>query len=243
MAFHAWISWSNLTAFWNMPVMSSTLDVSQLLRGRLNDDAPENMDFMSSTSPVSQSFSGWSKLEAPLNIVAMDFTLPVFQMPIFPLNAAAARNVCSIVSTAAVFHVPMFWLKSPHNAKVFFKSVTLCVSQPLTSWLNAAQKLNMLSMVVTFDVSQLLSGLALLFPGSPLLKTMAPSNRDAMVVTALVSHVDRSGLNVADTRLIPPLSAAKYDKSVIPVVQDVDSSASVPASPRSASRPALSLLV
>ena len=67
-------------------------------------------------------------------------------------------------------------------------------------------------------------------------------NRDAMVVTALVSHVDRSGLNDADT-WSPTLSDAKYDKSVMPVVQDVESSASVPAAPRSAFRPALSLLV
>jgi hypothetical protein len=54
-------------------------------------------------------------------------------------------------ATAAVFQVPMAWLK-------------------------AVAPLNMLAMFVTFDVSAQLSGLAPVFPVSPLLKAVAPAN-------------------------------------------------------------------
>ena len=79
-------------------------------------------------------------------------------------------------ATAAVFQVPMAWLKAMAPENMSRMVVTAAVVQVPMAWLKAVAPLNMLAMFVTLDVSAQLSGLAPVFPVSPLLKRVAPAN-------------------------------------------------------------------
>ena len=60
-------------------------------------------------------------------------------------------------------------------------------------------------MFATFDVSAQLSGLAPVFPGSPLLKEVALMNMPRMVVTAPVSQLPMSWLKEVASRNMPSM--------------------------------------
>ena len=100
-------------------------------------------------------------------------------------------------------HVLMTWLKTVALPNMLRMLVTAPVFQVLMSWLKAAAFWNMLFMIVTFDVSAQLSGLAPVFPVSPLLKAFpvtlpgVPPNMPYMSVTAPVLHALTSWLKRA----------------------------------------------
>ena len=175
--------WSKLVAFWNIPCMVYTLDVSHPEMSPLKS-APRNIDAMLVT--LETSHADMSPLKsASRNIYDMLVTLETSHPETSPVKSAS-RNIYDMSVTLGVFHPEMStscWLKA--SANIYDISVTLEASHPDMFMFTGADNLkafwNIDDMSVTPDRSGV-SGAATCTMRS------APLNADSMDVHDMLPH-------------------------------------------------------